>query len=96
MVDMPNELLPKFTHPIVKAFLEFMDKHNGKKVLIHCNLGESRSPSLCMIHLARAGIIDPSSHQAAVQAFRQTYPAYNPGRGINLYLQHYWNELIQM
>jgi hypothetical protein len=27
MVDMEQELLPKYTHPIMKAALNFIDKH---------------------------------------------------------------------
>ena len=35
-------------------FLEFSNKHwrQGKKLLIHCNQGESRAPSLALLFVA--------------------------------------------
>jgi len=43
IVDMPKPLSPIYTNPIIKSALDFIEKHiNSKKVLIHCNLCESR------------------------------------------------------
>jgi len=96
MVDMQQELQPRFTHPMIRKFLEFMQINNGKKILIHCNFGESRSPSLTMLYLAKIGAIPNDNYANASAEFRRIYPAFNPNRGITLYLQNNWNELMGM
>jgi predicted protein tyrosine phosphatase len=96
MVDMPQELAPRFTHPIIRQFLAFMQANTGRKILIHCNFGESRSPSLAMFYLAKIGVIPNNNYDEASNAFSTIYPLFNPNRGITLYLQHNWNELINI
>ena len=46
--------VPLFMPPLFTAFLEFSNKHwrQGKKLLIHCNQGESRAPSLALLFVA--------------------------------------------
>ena len=49
----PNE--PLFMPPLFTASLDFIEKHISKrKVLIHCNEGLSRSPSLALLYLQNA------------------------------------------
>jgi hypothetical protein len=38
--------------------------------------------------MARKGEVDASSYQAARNDFMKLFPAYMPGRGISLYLEH--------
>ena len=92
MID-PNE--PLFMPPLFVASLDFIEKHISKrKVLIHCNEGLSRSPSLALIYLAkRAGVINKKSYGLAVKDFIKLFPSYRPGRGIALYLQLHWKKL---
>ena len=95
MVDMPNELLPKFTNPIFKCAMSFIDRHiKNKKVLIHCNFGMSRSPSLGLVYLASKGVISNNSFKEAVKEFEELYPKYAPGTGIMLYMKHNWDFLM--
>ena len=95
MVDMPNELLPKFTHPMFKAAMGFIDREiKNKKVLIHCNYGMSRSPSLGLTYLAISGVIPKNSFEAAAGKFMELYPKYSPGMGITLYMKHNWDFLM--
>jgi len=66
----------------------------GRKILIHCNRGESRAPSLAILYLAkRVHQIPNESFDAAKQSFKQVYPLYKPGRVFNNYLQQYWDSL---
>ena len=55
IIDPP---VPLFMPLLFSAFLEFANKHwgQGKNLLIHCNQGESRAPSLAMLFLAK-GVI---------------------------------------
>jgi len=95
MVDMERELLPKFTHPIMKAAMDFMDKHIGNnKILIHCNQGASRSAAVALLYLARKGVISKENYQKAEADFIKIYPKTNLGLGIKLYLNNNWRELV--
>ena len=96
MVDMPNELLPKFTHPIFECAMGFINREiKNKKVLIHCNFGVSRSPSLGLVYLASTGVISNNSLEEAINEFEELYPKYAPGTGIILYMKHNWDFLMK-
>ena len=95
MVDMPNEFLPKYTNPIFKHTINFINRGiQNRKILIHCNQGHSRSPSLGMIYLAINDIITKESYAEAKVEFEKIYPEFAPGTGIMLYMQHNWNYLV--
>ncbi|MFA5781849.1 MAG: dual specificity protein phosphatase [Bacteroidales bacterium] len=96
MVDMEQELLPLYTNPIMKAAMSFIDKHiSDKKVLIHCNQGISRSPSIALLYLARIEKIANDTFNNAVIDFKKKYPLYNPGKGILMYMNKNWRTIIK-
>lgn len=95
MVDMSNEFSPIYTNPMIKVALDFINRNiPNKEILIHCNLGQSRSPSIGLVYLAIKGIINNKSYKDAISDFIKIYPDYNPGNGIALYLEHNWNSII--
>lgn len=97
LVDMDREFLPKYTHPIMSAAMGFIDTWiDAGPILIHCNQGCSRSPAIGLVYMARKGAVDASSYQAARNDFMKLFPAYMPGRGISLYLEHWWQELMTL
>lgn len=91
LIDPPA---PLFMLPSFDAFLAFMDKHIGeRKVIIHCNQGESRAPSLTLLYLAkRTDELPNDSYEAAAQAFSKRHP-YKPGRGIQTWLSRHWGDI---
>lgn len=92
IIDPP---VPLFKMPLFTEFLRFVRHHwgEGKKVLIHCNQGESRAPSLALLFLAKdIGIISNDSYEKAKKDFMRIYPHYSPGKGIQIYLQNQWRE----
>lgn len=95
MVDMNMPLSHEFTEPIISTALDFIEIHiKSKKILIHCNLGYSRSPAIALLFLAkRKKNITNESYNKAKEDFTKKYANYNPGRGIDSYLNKYWNEL---
>ncbi len=96
MVDMEKELSPIYTNPIMKSAMEFIEKHIAEqKTLIHCNQGLSRSPSIALLYLASKGYITNDSYSNAVADFRKMYPVFNPGRGIALYMNNNWDEILR-
>ena len=97
MIDMERELLARYTHPIMKVAMDFIKKYiDTLKVLIHCNQGQSRAPSIGLLYLARTGIINNDSYHEATTDFIKKYPGYSPGRGIALYLKNNWKELLAL
>ncbi len=66
--------------------------YNGEsKVLVHCNKGESRGPSIVLVFLAfRARVLPEKSFFDARREFEKIYPAYMPGKGIRDFLIQEW------
>lgn len=93
LIDPPQ---PLFMMPSFNAFLGFVDKHiSDRRVIIHCNQGESRAPSLALLYLAkRTDLLPAGSDPEAADAFRASmFPGYNPGRGIQTWLTRHWTEI---
>jgi predicted protein tyrosine phosphatase len=81
---------------IINESLKFIDEalREDKKCLVHCNLGESRSPSIGLLYLAYKSLIPIGSFIEAEQAYRLMYPAYNPKNGIRSFLQMNWHKYV--
>jgi len=93
IIDPP---VPLFMPPLFTGFLAFANKHweQGRKLLIHCNKGESRAPSLAMLFLAKGVFaITDTSYEVARLEFEKLYPRYNPGKGIEAYFSKNWSQL---
>lgn len=92
IIDPPQ---PLFMRPLFTEFMRFAANHwdAGQNLLIHCNLGESRAPSLALLFLAKhIHQLEDSSFDAARQGFLRIFPHYMPGRGIQTYLRQHWGE----
>lgn len=95
IIDPP---VPLFMPPLFSRFLIFAQKHwdDGKKLIIHCNQGESRAPSLALLFLAKGlSVIGNSSYESARGQFQKIYPRYQPGIGIQTYFTRHWANLGQ-
>ncbi|MBI1326029.1 MAG: hypothetical protein GC136_00125 [Alphaproteobacteria bacterium] len=91
MVDPP---VPLFKPESFTKFFEFVDRAiKTRPVLIHCNKGESRAPSLTLLYMAmRLGLLPNDSYEAAAAKFRALHP-YKPGQGIAMFLSQNWKSL---
>lgn len=84
-----------FSQHMIRQALDFIDEQLGRglNVLVHCNQGESRGPSITLLYLAtRLGAIPKESLEAAEERFRQLYPRYSPKAGLREHLLLYWQE----
>jgi hypothetical protein len=93
MIDPPQ---PLFRRESFAAFREFAAPQwaAGNTLVIHCNQGESRAPSLALLLLAKdIRAIAGGSYEAAVAEFTKLYPSYRPGRGIATFLNRNWSSL---
>jgi predicted protein tyrosine phosphatase len=83
---------------IVDAAIAFVDEatKSEDRVLIHCNLGESRAPSLGLLYLAaRVGSVARGGLEAAEAEFRLLYPRYNPKDGMRGFLLRHWGAYVR-
>ena len=90
IIDPP---VPLFKVEIFERFLAFARTKydSGASVLIHCNQGESRAPSLALLFLAKhIGALPDPSFEDAKHAFVRFFPAYQPGIGIQRFLADNW------
>jgi predicted protein tyrosine phosphatase len=85
---------PRFvSKDVIGPALDFIWRHHfgeNNKVLIHCNQGRSRSPSIAMMYLASEL---PKNFEEAQQAFLAMYPDYAPSEGMRLFAQEHWANL---
>lgn len=83
LVDAPDPAyIPK---QIIDAALDFIHQSlvNGANVLVHCNEGYSRAPSIALLYLlSRTDWLPHESADAAMTAFRALYPPYMPAAGV--------------
>ncbi len=79
---------------IIDAALEAIHQNiSGSRVLVHCNQGFSRSPTIALLYMAKfAESFRSMDHRAAVQQFRLIYPAYAPAGGVAEYARVHWGK----
>jgi hypothetical protein len=80
---------------IMNKALEFIDKHirEGKKVLIRCDMGKSRAPSIALLYMGCKGLLSFDNFIDAETAFKNDiYPQYEPGAGIRDFMIHNWKK----
>lgn len=94
MVDIDN-LLKIHMKPMLVAALKFIEENiPSKKILIHCNQGKSRSPAIVLLFLAKRNkTINNESYSKAKEEFIKLYSFYQPGKGVDDYLNKYWDEI---
>ena len=82
---------------IIDCALSFVGEAlaSGSRALVHCNLGESRSPSIGLLYLAtHTDRISRDSLAEAERGFRALYPFYNPKAGIRGFLLAHWSQYV--
>jgi hypothetical protein len=78
-----------FAEGMINAALNHIEYHlrAGKRVLVHCNQGGSRGPSIAMLSM-RDEL--PDDFIEAEGRFKELYPLYNPRNGIREYVRDHW------
>lgn len=75
----------------------FLDeyKEQGYKLLIHCNQGESRAPTLGMLYAARFGAFGYADFATSVRELQKIYPQYNPKMNIYKTVEALWQYFVR-
>ncbi len=92
IVDSPN---PKYIpSEIVDKAIDYIGKElkTGKRVLVHCNEGRSRSTIISLLYLATIGEYSGMSLEEAEKQFRLIYPLYSPKTGTRGYALLNWDK----
>lgn len=77
----------------VNKALDFIDKHIREgKVLVHCNHGHSRGPSIAFLYLKKIGDL-PQRYKDGFRIFKGIYDKYDPGLGMEFYTKKKYTEL---
>jgi predicted protein tyrosine phosphatase len=90
LVDVPdvNYVAPEIIDAALDAIHENIRVH---KVLLHCNLGQSRSPTIALLYILKyTDKFDGMDCEEAITAFRQIYSPYNPAKGMADYARINW------
>jgi hypothetical protein len=86
---------PAYIHEeLVEAAIAFIHEKltAGKKVLVHCNQGESRGPGIALLYILRHTTVLPTtSLDAALRAFQAMYPRFSPSGGVAGYIAEHWS-----
>lgn len=92
MVDAPSSLF--FDKSMIDEALNFIEDklELGRKVIVCCNKGESRSTSLALLYLIKQGIIKGETLEDCEVEFLRLYPQYNPGKGIREFVKMNFKE----
>ncbi len=68
----------------------------SSKVLVHCNQGMSRSPTIALLYMAKfTDQFNSMDLEAAAQEFRRIYPGYAPAVGMSEYVRLNWQKYAQ-
>jgi len=91
LVDAPKSIF--FSKDLIDEGIKFIEEElgKGKKVSIHCNMAESRSPSIALLYLVKNGLIKGDTLEDAEAEFLKLYPEYNPGTGIRGFVKENWD-----
>lgn len=75
---------------MIKAAISFIysELKLGRQVLVHCNRGESRGPTVAFLYMARDLDLD---FKKAEKNFYKKYSVYNPGPGCREFAIQNWS-----
>jgi predicted protein tyrosine phosphatase len=96
LVDVDNPSYISFE--IIDAALDAIkDNIQQSRVLLHCNQGQSRSPSIALLYLLKhTDRLTQMDMVAAIAAFRAIYQSYAPARGMAEYIRLHWHRYARV
>jgi hypothetical protein len=91
LVDV-NDVAFVATEIIDAALTDIHHNITSAKILVHCNQGMSRSPTIALLYLAKFGdAFRGQSCEDGVRMFQGLYPAYAPAHGMADFVRLNWH-----
>jgi predicted protein tyrosine phosphatase len=84
---------PKYVpREIIRRAIDFIDENlaKGQKVLVHCNQGGSRAPTIAMLWMVFDRRL-PVEFEEAEKKFLELYPGYEPAAGMRGFARENWD-----
>jgi hypothetical protein len=81
-----------FKDEMIDSAIKFIN-NSTCPVMVHCNEGKSRGPSIALLYLVKNGTITGTTEEIFGK-FRQFCPEYSPKEGIYLYARHRINKMV--
>lgn len=73
------------------ALTDIHQNITSRKILVHCNQGMSRSPTIAFLYLVKhSDVFNEQDHTTSVQRFQSIYPPYAPAQGMADYVRVNW------
>ena len=96
-MNMFSEKYLDFNESMFREAFDFLDGYrtSGYKILIHCNQGESRGPTMAMFYATYIGSFGNTNFEDTVTEFKKIYPRYNPKKNIYMTVKSLWNNFIK-
>lgn len=94
MVDAPKPEF--FSDKMVLAGIDFIQNElaQNNDVVVVCNQGESRSPTMCLMYMMAHGDFSKTlSHSEVFTQFSRIAKEWNPNNGILQYAIQFWNKV---
>lgn len=77
----------------VNEGIKFISEHiNDDNVLVHCNQGNSRAPSVIMLYLKSINEL-PARYREAFKILKTIYYKFDPGMGIESYVKKRFGDM---
>ena len=70
------------------------NKIKQKSVVIYCDKGISRSPSIALVYMAKTGVLKNNNYYFAKDEFENIYSEYEPNKGIEDFIKNNWSKLM--
>ncbi|MFP4057716.1 MAG: dual specificity protein phosphatase family protein [Candidatus Brocadiia bacterium] len=94
MLNLRDHVLPvQLPTELFDAAVDFIHEglSSGHRVLVHCEVGVSRSPTVGLLYLtAFTDVLDAGSLDEAMDRYLALYPDFSPGPALRRFLRDHW------
>lgn len=82
----PAYILPEIINKAIEFIHENLDRHN---VLVHCNQGRSRGPSIGLLYLlSHTDLFKELNYNEIMFEYKKLYPYFSPALGMSGYIRN--------
>jgi predicted protein tyrosine phosphatase len=75
------------------ALADIHQNITSSRILVHCNLGQSRSPSIAFLYLTKfSDVFGERDYRDALRYFKEFYPPFAPAQGMADYVRLNWHK----